>query len=96
MMDSFSELERAATAVAVEILREPQFEGRYDHLKRIFDHAVIETALRMTGGNQSQAARLLGMNRGTFRKKRKPDGLPRLANSHTCEPNSLHVSIDRD
>lgn len=36
---------------------------------------LIEAALHHTGGNQSHAAEILGMSRGTLRKKLKLHGL---------------------
>jgi Fis family transcriptional regulator len=36
---------------------------------------LLETVLKVTGNNQSQCARLLGLNRGTLRKKLKKYGL---------------------
>ena len=36
---------------------------------------LIEAVLRHTGGNQSRASTMLGLNRGTLRKKMKQYGL---------------------
>ncbi|QKT03249.1 DNA-binding transcriptional regulator Fis [Ectothiorhodospiraceae bacterium 2226] len=33
------------------------------------ERPVLETVMRYTGGNQSRAAAILGLNRGTLRKK---------------------------
>lgn len=38
---------------------------------------LIEAVLTHTGGNQSRASTMLGLNRGTLRKKMKQYGLPR-------------------
>jgi len=36
---------------------------------------LLQTVLRVTDGNQSRAAEMLGLNRGTLRKKLKHHGL---------------------
>jgi len=36
---------------------------------------LIEATMEYTGGNQFQAAKILGINRGTFRKKLKHYGM---------------------
>ena len=41
----------------------------YAHFLSIFERPLIEHALKMTRGNQAQAATLLGINRNTLRKK---------------------------
>jgi two-component system nitrogen regulation response regulator GlnG len=43
-------------------------DGLYDRLLAEFEIPLLEAALRLTGGNQLRAARLLGMNRNTLRK----------------------------
>lgn len=35
------------------------------------EHPLLESVMRYTGGNQTRAAKLLGLNRGTLRKKLK-------------------------
>lgn len=39
------------------------------------ERALLESVLARTGGNQSRAAQLLGLNRGTLRKKLQQYGL---------------------
>ncbi len=39
------------------------------------EHPLLESVMRYTGGNQTRAARVLGLNRGTLRKKLKQYGL---------------------
>lgn len=39
------------------------------------EHALLQFVLERTEGNQSRAAQLLGLNRGTLRKKLKAYGL---------------------
>jgi len=41
----------------------------YALLLREMERPLLELVLRYTGGNQSRAAQLLGLNRGTLRKK---------------------------
>ena len=43
----------------------------YLALKKSFERLYIEEALRLAGGNESKAARLLGMNHHTFRYQKK-------------------------
>ncbi len=39
------------------------------------EHPLLEAVLKHTGGNQTRAAEVLGLNRGTLRKKLKQYGL---------------------
>ena len=53
-----------------EALASPQSEGSiFEKVTAIVEKALIQEALERTGGNQMQAAQLLGMNRTTLRKK---------------------------
>jgi two-component system response regulator AtoC len=58
---------------AAQIVNEPeQFGGSghlYQHLMDVAGLAMIEAAMKATDGNQVAAARLLGINRSTLRKK---------------------------
>ncbi len=58
---------------AVRIVSDPErFGGSghlYQHLMDVAGLAMIEAALKVTDGNQVAAARLLGINRSTLRKK---------------------------
>ncbi len=47
----------------------------YDHTIRSVEKPLLELVLREAGGNQVQAARLLGMNRNTLRRKLLEFGL---------------------
>lgn len=51
-----------------------QLEGQtpndvYDMVLAQVEHPMIEMVLQHTGGNQSRAAKILGISRGTLRKK---------------------------
>lgn len=43
--------------------------GLYFRVLREMERPLIERTLEMTGGNQIKAARVLGLNRNTLRKK---------------------------
>lgn len=43
----------------------------YEMVVREVEHPLLETVMVYTRGNQSKAAKLLGINRGTLRKKLK-------------------------
>ena len=43
----------------------------YDMVLRSIEEPMLATVLRRTSNNQSEAAKLLGLNRGTLRKKLK-------------------------
>ena len=43
----------------------------YKALMYTIDHAVLTEVMSMTKGNESEAARILGINRGTLRTKLK-------------------------
>jgi Fis family transcriptional regulator len=46
-------------------------ENLYDLVLREVEHPLLESVMQYTRGNQSKAAALLGINRGTLRKKLK-------------------------
>lgn len=47
----------------------PRHDAMYQEVIDIVDRAVIDAALKHTRGNQSQAAKVLGINRNTLLKK---------------------------
>lgn len=47
----------------------------YDIVIAEVEEPLLQTVMRITGGNQSLAARLLGLSRGTLRKKLEQFGL---------------------
>jgi len=50
-------------------------EGVYQMVLREVERPMLEVVLRHTRGNQTKAADLLGINRGTLRKKLREHGL---------------------
>jgi Fis family transcriptional regulator len=49
--------------------------GIYDMVISCVEKPLIEVVLHRVGGNQTQAAELLGMNRNTLRKKIRAYGI---------------------
>ena len=47
----------------------------YDMVLHCMEKPLLEYVLNRAGGNQSKAAEMLGLNRGTLRKKLKTYGL---------------------
>ncbi|PSU45716.1 Fis family transcriptional regulator [Photobacterium frigidiphilum] len=47
----------------------PDVEGMHAFLWNDIEHELLDLVLQHTRGNQSKAARLLGINRGTLRTK---------------------------
>jgi len=47
----------------------------YEMVLSEVEHPLLESVMQYTRGNQSKAAELLGINRGTLRKKLKKHGL---------------------
>ena len=53
----------------------------YREALAILERPVLVEALRLTGGSQLRAARLLGINRNTLRKRCRELGLPTSKNT---------------
>jgi Fis family transcriptional regulator len=51
--------------------------GLYDMVLGQVEEPLLEAVMRYSEGNQSRAADILGLNRGTLRKKLKSYGLER-------------------
>lgn len=47
----------------------------YEKVRELIEPIIITTVMEITNRNQSESARLLGINRGTFVKKLKKCGL---------------------
>jgi Fis family transcriptional regulator len=62
-----------AVAVAMteyfETLKGEKPEHVYNLVLTEVEYPLLQATMKFTNGNQSQAAHLLGINRGTFRKK---------------------------
>lgn len=53
-----------------------EYQGHlYKHIVDMAEKAIMEVVLRDTSGNQLRAARILGINRNTLRKKIKNLGI---------------------
>lgn len=60
----------------------------YEKVRDLIEPIIITTAMEITNCNQSESARLLGINRGTFGKKLKKYGFTYsvLLNSNVSKP----------
>ena len=54
-------------------------DGLYTLVMGEVEGSLIEAVMKETSGNQGRAARILGINRGTLRKKLQAHGLGSLA-----------------
>lgn len=70
--DEFYSLYRAVTDLSGEII---PGDNVYKIISGLVDLAIVKESLEITGNNQSKAAKHLGINRGTFRKKVERAGL---------------------
>ena len=52
-----------------------QAQGVYQMVLREVERPLLEVVLKHTRGNQTKAAEILGINRGTLRKKLREHGL---------------------
>jgi len=71
-------LKQCVTEVMENYLRDMDGHQTHDLYKMVLaevEQPLLETILKYTRGNQSQAAEILGINRGTLRKKLKEYGL---------------------
>ena len=69
-----SDLIRNVRALTGHTLKDHPY-GVYKFIMRRAEKPLIEEVLRSTGFNQSETAKILGINRGTLRKKIKEYGL---------------------
>lgn len=53
----------------------------YDLVQREVEPPLLEIVMQFTGGNQTRAATILGLNRGTLRKKLRQYGLDKSASN---------------
>lgn len=67
-------VERAVEAYFADLDGEPASE-LYALVLSEVEAPLLATVMRHAGGNQSRAAEMLGLNRGTLRKKLKQHGL---------------------
>src|SRR5688572_4532777 len=92
-----TEMERGWAASALPAFADRLFAQRpgrvYREAVAVLEEALLAHALALTGGNQLRAARLLGLNRNTLRKRcrelgvlpkrsRRPVGGPLAAGDH--------------
>lgn len=74
---------RDRLAAAVACLNEGTESDLYNHTIRTVERPLLELVLHECGGNQVKAAKLLGMNRNTLRRRLQDLGLGRRKRSHS-------------
>ena len=72
---SFEELVYRRLKTVVDKSGDGPDQDLYRHVVAQVERPLISLALRRTGGNQIQAAQLLGINRNTLRKKMTDHGV---------------------
>ncbi|MBT3821122.1 MAG: hypothetical protein HOG04_06965 [Nitrospinaceae bacterium] len=76
-VSDIEEFFRERLASVVSCLRDGQDSDFYSHTIRSVEKPLLELVLHESGGNQLKAARLLGMNRNTLRRRLSELGLVR-------------------
>jgi two-component system nitrogen regulation response regulator GlnG len=78
-LDKFSleELVRAKLKTFLQRIQGYRVEGLYTEVMSRVERPLLELVIRETGGNQVQAASILGINRNTLRKKLRGLGIRR-------------------
>ena len=66
---------RSSLESYIEQLDGQQPEGLFDMVMSEVEAPMLEVVLEASGGNQTRAAQMLGINRGTLRKKLSQYGL---------------------
>jgi two-component system nitrogen regulation response regulator GlnG len=74
---SASDMERLVAVALAEAARDPEagLRGVYRHVIERVERPLLRQALLAAGGNQLRAARQLGINRNTLRKRLRALGL---------------------
>lgn len=75
---SLEELVRAKLKNFLNRIRGYRIEGLFAEVMARVERPLLELVLEQTRGNQLQAAKILGMNRNTLRKKIKAHGIRRI------------------
>ena len=70
-----NECVRESVDAYFETLGEHEVTGLYQMVLREVEKPLLQAVLEQTAHNQSNAAQVLGMSRGTLRKKLKDHGL---------------------
>lgn len=66
---------RIALDLYLQELDGHEVTGLYERMIEEVERPLLEAVMKHSGGNQSRASRMLGLNRGTLRKKLKQHGL---------------------
>jgi two-component system nitrogen regulation response regulator GlnG len=84
---SLEELVRAKLKGFLNRIRGYRIEGLHAEVMARVERPLIELVLEQTRGNQLQAAKILGMNRNTLRKKIRAHGIRRIHYPENPNPN---------
>lgn len=68
-------VERAMSDYFADVDDEALISDLYELVLSEVEAPLLQAVLKKTGGNQSRASTMLGLNRGTLRKKMKQHGL---------------------